>query len=139
MRRSPLGDKPMPLARREPIKRTRMKRRRTRIKAGYDPQRRRWLRTLPCACCGRPAPSEVSHERRKGTGLALKSADTRAWPSCRRCHRDYEARRGIFSGMTDEQRQAWTDETCALLAEAYERSFGREAELRQPIAGRRAA
>lgn len=131
--RGAFGAKPMPLERRTPLERTRMRRKPTRVKPGYDPKLRRWLRSLPCAVCGKPAPSEVSHERRKGTGLALKAADSRAWPSCRPCHRNYEARRGFFA-MTGEQRQAWTDETCALLGEAYARAFGSEPELREKIA-----
>ncbi len=120
------------------LARSRMRRRPTRPKLGSEPKRRAWLRTLACACCGRPAPSEVSHERRKGTGLALRAADVRAWPSCRRCHLDYAARRGFFA-MPDEARAAWTDLTCALLGEAYMRTFGSEPELREKIAKGRAA
>lgn len=113
-----------------------MKRRPTRVKAGSDKKYLAWLRTLPCANCWKPAPSEPSHERRKGTGLALKSADARAWPTCRPCHRKYERREGVFA---DETRQAWVDATCALLREVYFRSFGDEAELREKIAKGRVA
>ena len=49
-----------------------------------SPSHLAWLRTLPCAWCGRPPPSEASHHGRRGVGL--KSSDLDAVPLCRRCH-----------------------------------------------------
>ena len=46
-----------------------------------------WLRTLPCAWCGRGPPSEASHHGRRGIGL--KASDLDAIPLCRQCHRHH--------------------------------------------------
>jgi len=55
----------------------------------------RWLRTLPCAWCAKPAPSEASHHGRHGIGL--KASDHDAVPLCGPwgCHR-YFHRRGVL-------------------------------------------
>ena len=47
----------------------------------------RWIRTLPCATCHKPAPSEASHIR-AGTdgGMGLKPSDWFCIPQCRECH-----------------------------------------------------
>ncbi len=48
-----------------------------------------WIRTLPCASCGAPPPSDPSHvDSFKGQGT--KSPDPFAIPECRRCHERYE-------------------------------------------------
>ena len=110
-----------------------MKRKPTREKAGSDPKYRAYLRQLACCVCGREGPSEVNHERHKGTGLALRAPDSRGMAFCRPCHRDYHHYSGFFSTLTPEERVAWTEETITLLQEGYLRLYGDEAELREII------
>jgi len=43
------------------------------------------VRSLPCACCGAPAPSSAHHPR-IGQGMAQKSGDYTAIPLCWECH-----------------------------------------------------
>lgn len=45
------------------------------------------IRTLPCACCLAPPPSEVSHIKTRGSGAG--DYDFNCVPSCRRCHREW--------------------------------------------------
>lgn len=144
--RGAFGTKPMPLERRTPIKRTRMRRRPTRIKAGRsDPKYKRYLSGLPCCACGLEPPTPVHHERKKTTGLALKEPDSRGMPLCdartgvNGCHNDFHDGKGVFAGMTGEQKKAWMESTIDLLREGYARTFGAEPELREKIAKGRAA
>lgn len=105
-----------------PLARTRMKRRPTRAKAGVELKYRAFVRKLPCAVCGRGTRSQFCHERRKGTGLALKSPDARGWPGCEEHHT-----------------VAWVTRKTVPLRAAYLRLYGSEPELRQSIAKGRAA
>ncbi len=45
-----------------------------------------WIRTLPCAACGRHAPSEAAHTGDDG-GMSQKASDYSAIPLCPGCHR----------------------------------------------------
>jgi hypothetical protein len=94
-----------------------------------------YLHGLGCCVCSAEPPSEVNHDRRKGTGLSLRSPDIRGMPFCRKCHRDYHQYRGFFGTLTYEQRCAWADETITMLQEGYRRLYGDEAELRERIDG----
>lgn len=51
-----------------------------------NPKYLRWIRTLPCGICGKPA--EPSHTRRSywGAGTSQKPHDYVAVPRCRYCH-----------------------------------------------------
>lgn len=122
-----------------PLARTRMKRRPTRAKAGVELKYRAFVRKLPCAVCGRGTRSQFCHERRKGTGLALKSPDARGWPGCEEHHTDYDQHRGYFQDWTSERRVAWVTRKTVPLRAAYLRLYGSEPELRQSIAKGRAA
>jgi hypothetical protein len=52
------------------------------------PEYLEWLRTQPCARCGKTAPSEPSHHPAEGHGsMGMKCPDVRAIPLCARCHR----------------------------------------------------
>jgi hypothetical protein len=66
----------------------------------------RFVRLLACCSCGRPAPSEASHvtlsANQKGTGM--KVSDAQCVPHCRRCHREFEERRGRFAGWSRQER-----------------------------------
>ena len=48
-----------------------------------------WVKTLPCAKCGAPPPSDPSHLN-SFKGTATKSPDPWAIPECRQCHESYE-------------------------------------------------
>lgn len=43
------------------------------------------IRSLPCACCGKSAPSSAHHPR-EGQGMAQKAEDWAAIPLCWECH-----------------------------------------------------
>lgn len=47
-----------------------------------------WVRTLPCAFCGRPGPSEPHHIRNLDgpTGGGTRPSDHFALPACHGCH-----------------------------------------------------
>ena len=74
-------------------------------KTARDAKYLAWLRRLPCAFCGAPAPSEASHHGKRGVGL--KASDHEALPACRRCHQrhhDKGSAHARFDGMDREQR-----------------------------------
>jgi len=49
-----------------------------------DPKYLSWIRTLPCAICGKPAPSEAMHQRcLGGGGMGLKPSDHETLPGCK--------------------------------------------------------
>lgn len=45
---------------------------------------REWVRSLPCACCGRSPRSEVQHAPTRGASGVTN--DLKSHPACRRCH-----------------------------------------------------
>jgi len=55
---------------------------------------KRWLRKLPCACCGKAAgdlrnPIVVAHvDHAGGKGMATKTADSNSIPLCDVCHQE---------------------------------------------------
>ena len=54
-----------------------------------------WVRTLPCAVCGKPGPSEAAHQRiLQGGGMGMKPSDYEAIPLCMACHA-FEHTKGI--------------------------------------------
>jgi hypothetical protein len=140
-RKAALGASPMPLSSLagKPLRRTRMRRRPTRIKEGYEPKYRRFVRGLDCAVCGRRGPSQFCHERRKGTGLALKSRDARGFPGCELHHTDYDQHRGYFLDWSSERRVAWVTSVTVPIRAGYLQLYGSEPELRQSISRGRAA
>ena len=65
------------------------------------------VRSLPCACCGKPGPSEAHHCRdlpdhderglyERLPAAALKSGDRDAIPLCQHCHWKFHNRRSEF-------------------------------------------
>jgi hypothetical protein len=60
-----------------------------------DPKRRAWIRTLPCAVCGRTRGVECAHTGDRG--LSQKSSDARGIPLCKAHHDEYHqlGRRGF--------------------------------------------
>lgn len=66
-----------------------------------------WLRTLPCAWCKAPAPSEASHHPPEGGGsTGRKAADCYAIPLCHECHADWH-RRTALGAMTSSDTKTW--------------------------------
>jgi hypothetical protein len=102
---------------------------RLRRRAGAAPFLR-FVRSLNCCSCGRPAPSEASHvtisANQKGTGT--KVSDAQVVPHCRACHRAWEERRGPFAGWSRddryEQARAWVAAVQLLATpETYEQAI----------------
>lgn len=66
---------------------------------------RYFVRTLPCIVCG-ATPVDASHVSlgpdEKGVGL--KVDDIQCVPHCRKCHREWEERRGFCWGWSKKQR-----------------------------------
>ena len=64
------------------------KERKPRRKSGRGPARdwkyRAWIRSLPCAICGRQ-PAEAAHTGTDG-GMRLKASDFSCIPLCSNCH-----------------------------------------------------
>lgn len=133
MKRAPLR-RASTLTRSKPLRRSSMRRKPTRVKAGYEPKYRVFVRQFPCAVCGRRGPSQFCHERLKGTGLGLKGPDERAFPGCAPCHQDYDQRKGVFEGLDNDAREAWLDPIVLDLRGQYRDAFGAEPELREKIA-----
>jgi hypothetical protein len=58
-----------------------------KTKAARDKKYLAWIRTLPCAVCGKPGPSEAAHQRiLQGGGIGLKPSDYESIPLCTDCH-----------------------------------------------------
>lgn len=47
------------------------------------------IKTLPCQCCGAPAPSDPAHSNQSchGKGKSIKASDVFVAALCRACHR----------------------------------------------------
>lgn len=57
-----------------------------------------WIRTLPCAACNLPGPSEVSHlADEPWKALGSKVSSLWVWPSCRACHETYHRDRTLHA------------------------------------------
>lgn len=100
-----------PIARKAPLKRKPRKPR-----AGDDPERLAWLRTLPCAMCGSPATAmrrlgsgSVEAHHPTGAGMGTKAPDSKAFPLCGPvgCHYDLHNLTGHFKGWTKSDLQDW--------------------------------
>lgn len=97
-----------------------------------------WLRTQPCAWCGRPAPSEAAHMG--GGGKGIKGPDNLAIPLCggpNGCHA-YSHRHGVLplgqshhgttegASVTGAGMRAWAATVSSGLFERFERVTGRQ-------------
>ena len=95
-------------------------------KTPRDPRYLSWLRTLPCAFCRSPAPSEVSHHGRRGVGI--KASDYLALPSCHRCHRRHHGKLSSphrrYDSMSPDERRAAYEQLAMRYREQYLRSRG---------------
>lgn len=64
------------------------------------------VRTLPCAACNHPPPSDPAHVKSRGAGghARLDSGDGNILPLCRICHREQHAQGwgAIFDGGRDD-------------------------------------
>lgn len=81
----------------------------------------RWLRTLPCVCCGATENVQAHHEGSRGMGL--KASDLTAICLCFRCHRErHDKGAATFWGDTGPK------EVITRLNAAYELSRGKKGE-----------
>ena len=60
-----------------------------------------WIKTLPCATCDQPGPSDPSHPN-FFKSMKAKGPDALAIPECRKCHNEYER----YGSPLQEQRLA---------------------------------
>lgn len=103
-----------PLRRNTPLKRTRMKRRRSRRETrpgpGRDEAYLAWVRTLPCLFSGVSACwlGQV-HAHHAGR----KDADRTAVPLCLIHHTHWHDANGVFLGLGREQRREWAAKAIA--------------------------
>jgi hypothetical protein len=71
-----------------------------------DKAYRAFIVPLPCACCGRPGPSQFAHMRSLGGGgMGLKPPDLDAIPLCAACHMEVEHAKGISELSIDPCKQ----------------------------------
>lgn len=71
-----------------------------------------FVRSKPCAECGRWGPSEANHVT-YGRGLGQKADDSLCFPLCTKCHSDWHDMRGTFFDMTKTQRRAYQEKKVA--------------------------
>lgn len=107
------------LKRGAPLKRTAMKRKRTRAKPSKaDAAFLAFVRRQPCAMTGAQPPSHAHHPR-TGTGTALKPHDSTAIPLSLVAHHDLHALSGAFKGWKREQLREWERAKNAEVRELY--------------------
>ena len=73
-----------------------------------------FVRSLPCANCGRPPPSEAHHSTAHRQGKGTKADDLDTFPLCTKCHRDFHDARGSFRSWGKDKRRAWQRNLVAL-------------------------
>jgi hypothetical protein len=121
--RSAFGASPMPLLRATPLRRTKLRRKPTRGKAGDEPERLAWLRSLDCCACGRRGLSHAHHRTLSGRGKGQKSPDSEAMPLCARCHSDLHSLAGMFRGLSKLALREWQIRQVEVLQGWYARLF----------------
>lgn len=75
-----------------------------------DLKRLAFIRTLPCAKCGKHGQSEAHHSTAHGRGKAQKASDAHAFPLCggpEGCHAAFHSLRGHFKGWVKEDLRLW--------------------------------
>ena len=98
-----------------------------------DAKYRAWIRTLPCAVCGKRAPSVVMHQRiLQGGGTGMKPSDYETLPGCQYCH-DLEGQKGFLTLWDHRSGLEFTDKTelrdhiralCQTLVKSYQNQRG---------------
>lgn len=85
--------------------------------ANEDSKHLAWVRSLPCACCEAPGPSQPHHHTHF-RGAGQRAHDRYAMPLCWRCHRDFHDGAGRFRDLTAagrlERQNAWLETTIHL-------------------------
>ncbi|WP_260601624.1 hypothetical protein [Bordetella hinzii] len=88
-------------------------------------QHRRNVAALPCACCGKSAPSQCAHAN-FSKAAAMKACDSLTFPLCPECHRHHDQ-----GGMSRQERRLaeweYADGTRAALMQLGQ--WGPEIEL----------
>ncbi len=104
------------------LKRTAMKRRAPRKRAGNDPAYRRFITGFDCCApqCEAKAPSHPHHHSLTGErGTAQKPHDSYCMPLCFVSHRDLHSLSGPFKGWSKAQLKDWQDERVAHFRSLY--------------------
>lgn len=124
MRRSAPLKARKPLARRTPLKRTRMRRKAPRRLRGpkSQPAYLEAVRALPCAAPGSlgailawglldtgHAGRIHAHHAGRRPGVGMKADDSTVIAMCEKHHRAWHDATGVFAGWTKADRRAWAD------------------------------
>lgn len=92
------------------------------MKAGKDPERLAWIRTLPCAIQGLHecrGPIDA-HHRQGHKGIGQKNADDQVLPLCRHGHiHERHKLVGYFEGWEKAQIKAWEAEMVEKYQDMY--------------------
>lgn len=58
-----------------------------------------WIKSLPCAFCGKPGPSQQHHIRNLDgpTGTGIKPSDYVSLPACDLCHKEDQQYKGRYN------------------------------------------
>lgn len=80
---------------------------------------RRAVASLPCACCGRPGPSQAAHSNlsEHGKGMASKASDAATFPLCPECHREYDQGKSYTREERRQRAYEWIASTHVALIE----------------------
>lgn len=83
------------------------------------------VRSLACAWCSRPPPSEASHHPAQGHGsVGAKCCDLRAIPLCHECHASYHQHGAIGRYMSAQATREWVETTIVNLLREWVRERG---------------
>lgn len=78
------------------------------------------IRTLPCAKCGKPGPSQAHHSTAHRRGLSTKADDLDTFPLCAWCHKAFHDSRGSFRSWDKAARRLWQQTLVSLYRPAQE-------------------
>lgn len=126
------------LTRGNSLKRTVMKRKPRRARAGDDPKYKAWIRSFPCVVPGlRPCKRADPHhiidgrgEQRKGMGQT--AADKDCFPLCRAHHEDLHHGTGFCKFWTKEKRRIFQEQEIERFNEMW-RDFVELGVLQEPL------
>lgn len=71
-----------------------------------SPKHLAFLRTLPCAHCQKPPPSDAHHSTAHRQG-SRKAHDLDSFPLCHQCHMDFHDLQGSFRSWDKAARRLW--------------------------------
>lgn len=77
---------------------------------------RRAVASLPCAECGKDAPSQAAHINHLGKGMGIKPSDAYTVPLCPTCHTEYDQGKAYSRAERHEKGVHWLIATFHQLA-----------------------